>query len=224
MQLTGTTLSIKVEVSGPQTLVPAKLVIATATTHDVLNSRAIVVGPGGWVGTYDVPINSPDSHFVVQCTELFSGMVGTTTTSVLATDAAVAAAASTNGAVGGRSGDRVSTETQQDDVGGTGGAGDVATVGTGGDMTQSGVHSQSHLRSRSSLAPLPLVDVADTKFGLHIKAVAVSGGSVLVTAMHVGDNAVCVDASTGSVCLFVFISSVILRHFHLSTGPPIDKF
>jgi hypothetical protein len=206
MHLTGTTLSIKVEVSGPQTLVPAKLVIATATTHDVLDSRAIVVGPDGWVGTYDVPINSPDSHFVVQCTELFSGMVGTTTTSVVVTDAAVAAAASTNGAVGGRSGDRVSTETQRDDVGGTGG--DVATVGTSGDMTQS-MHSQSHSRSRSSSAPLPLVDAADTKFGLHIKAVAVSGGSVLVTAMHVGDNAVCVDASTGSV---------------VPTGPPIDKF
>lgn len=104
---------------------------------------------------YTVPINSRDTHFVVQCTELYSGLVGTATAEITA-----------------------------------------PLIGGTGPLDTSHVFSRVANAARVPPA-LPSVPAADTKFGLHIKAIAILGDSVLFTAMHVGNNTVCLDASTG---------------------------
>ena len=122
---------------------------------------------------YTVPINSRDTHYVVQCTELFSGLVGTATA-------------------------HITTPLIK-------GVGPVETSKVSPHVAD--VNAPLSLPSVSKVSPhvadvkappsLPSVPAADTKFGLHIKALAISGDYVLFTAMHVGDNTVCLDASTG---------------------------
>ena len=60
---------MKVEVMGPSTVVPARLIVATATANDVIDTRAITVGPSGWTGTY---VTSPLGHFLTQLFSVFS--------------------------------------------------------------------------------------------------------------------------------------------------------
>ena len=91
-------LSMTAAVAGPQTLVPAKLIIATSTGK-LINKQAISIPPSGWNGSFAVGVSSTIHTLVVTVVELFGGMSGNASTapalselSALPVDAATTAA------------------------------------------------------------------------------------------------------------------------------------